>query len=256
MTDSTQRFSSRVADYVKYRPGYPPALIDLLRSECGLTETSVIADIGSGTGLLAEPFLRNGNLVFGVEPNQEMREAGERLLSDYASFRSVAGAAEGTTLEDQSVDFVMAGQAFHWFKRDAARREWTRILKPEGWVVLVWNERRTATPFLEAYEQLLLTYGTDYQTVDHRNIDETTIASFYGSDGYTLRTFGNSQDFDYDGLEGRLRSSSYTLEPGHANYAPMLAHLRELFDRNQVEGKVHFEYETSVYYGHLDGGSA
>ncbi|PYS30033.1 MAG: SAM-dependent methyltransferase, partial [Acidobacteria bacterium] len=132
------------------------AVTDLLTEECGLTQQSIIADIGSGTGILSELFLKNENQVLGVEPNAPMREAGERLLERYSKFKSIEGAAEATTLLDDSVDFVSAGQAFHWFDQKLARDEFSRILKPSGCVVLIWNERRIdSTPFLRAYEQIL-----------------------------------------------------------------------------------------------------
>ena len=141
-TDAKERFSSRVADYVRYRPGYPSALLELLRTECGLRPGHVIADIGSGTGFLSELFLKNGNRVYGVEPNKDMRQAGEEYLASYDGFSSIEGSAEATTLDDASVDFITAGQSFHWFAPDAARREFVRILKPGGWMVIAWNDRR------------------------------------------------------------------------------------------------------------------
>lgn len=118
MADSAERFSGRVADYLKYRPGYPEELLAFLRSECGLVPGSVVADVGSGTGKLAELFLSGGNTVFGIEPNAEMRLAAERLFSGRSGFHSVAGRAEATTLPDSSVDLVAVGQAFHWFDRE------------------------------------------------------------------------------------------------------------------------------------------
>src|SRR5262249_24618794 len=141
MTDVTQRFSSRVENYIKYRPGYPKDVIETLQSECGLIPDSIIADVGSGTGILTEMFLRNGNVVYGIEPNREMREAAARLLKDYPRFRSLSAQAEETTLDDASVDFITAGQAFHWFDRKKTRVEFARILKPRGRVSLIWNER-------------------------------------------------------------------------------------------------------------------
>src|SRR5271156_4696408 len=166
--DATARFSSRVEKYVRYRPGYPKEIVDLLRKQCGLTADSVIADVASGTGIFTRMLLENGNRVFGVEPNAEMRHAGEEFLRSYPRFASVAGTAEATTLPDHGVDIVTAAQAAHWFDREKARREFIRILKPGGWCVLLWNERRTdSTPFLREYEQLLLTYGTDYREVRH-----------------------------------------------------------------------------------------
>jgi ubiquinone/menaquinone biosynthesis C-methylase UbiE len=144
----TQRFSGRVENYVRYRPGYPPEVLQLLRQECGLTPDHVIADAGSGTGILTRILLEAGCSVFAIEPNAEMRHAGERLLAAYPRFSSVAGSAEATSLPDHSVDFITAAQAAHWFHRDHARREFLRILKPGGWVVLAWNERCTdSTPY-------------------------------------------------------------------------------------------------------------
>jgi SAM-dependent methyltransferase len=252
MTDVTQRFSSRVENYIKYRPGYPNEVIETLRSECGLTADSIIADIGSGTGILTEMFLRNGDLVYGIEPNREMREAGERLLKGYPRFHSVAAQAEETRLPDHGVDFITAGQAFHWFDREKAREEFARILKPKGWIALIWNERvTTTTQFLVAYEQLLKDYSTDYEQVDHRRIDEDVIRDFFGSDDFRLKRFKNVQVFDYEGLKGRLLSSSYAPEEGHPNYEPMLAELERIFQTYQDEGKVVFEYVTQMYYGQL-----
>lgn len=251
---STERFSSRVENYIKYRPRYPSAVTQLLRKECGLARESVIADIGSGTGILTELFLKNGNTVFGVEPNNEMREAGERLLRDYSRFKSVSGKAEATTLPDRSVDFSTAGQAFHWFDREKARREFVRILRPGGWVVLLWNDRNiSARPFFTAYEDLLRTYGTDYEAVGHKHVDSELIGSFFGADRFKLATFPNEQVFDYEGLKGRLLSSSYAPEPGHPKHTPMLQQLKTIFSQYQVNANVTFEYDTCVYYGRLSG---
>jgi len=253
MTDATQRFSSRVENYIKYRPGYPNEVVETLRNECGLTSDSIVADVGSGTGILTEMFLRNGNAVYGIEPNREMREAAERLLKDHPRFRSVEAQAEETTLDDANVDFVAAGQAFHWFDREKTRREFARVLKPRGWVALIWNERvTTTTPFLVAYEQLLKDYSTDYEQVDHRRIDDDVIRDFFGSDDFRLKQFINVQVFDYEGVKGRLLSSSYAPEEGHPNYEPTLAELERIFQTYQDEGRVVFEYVTQMYYGQLN----
>src|SRR5262245_39493585 len=252
MNDSTERFSSRVENYIKYRPGYPKDVIDTLSGECGLAADSIIADVGSGTGILTETFLRNGNAVYGIEPNDGMREAAERLLKDYPHFRSVAARAEETTLDDKSVDFITAGQAFHWFDRGKTRIEFVRILRPRGWVALLWNERvTTTTPFLVTLEQLLIDYSTDYEQVDHRRIDDEVIRHFFGSNQFRLKQFDNSQTFDYEGVKGRLLSSSYAPEEGHPNYEPMLAELERIFQAYQNEGRVVVEYVTQMYYGQL-----
>jgi len=249
--DPAQRFSSRVSNYVRYRPAYPPAVIELLQKECGLTPRSVVADIASGTGIFTRMLLENGNPVFGVEPNAEMRRAGEQFLAGYPSFTSVAGTAEATTLAAHSIDIVTAAQAAHWFKRDAARREFVRILKPGGWAVLLWNQRRTAsTPFLRDYEQLLITYGTDYQDVRHERTTDV-IDSFFAPSPFQSRKLEIVQEVDYAGLEGRLLSSSYTPPPGHANYDPMLRELRRIFATHQSGGRVELAYDTLIYWGRL-----
>lgn len=249
---STVRFSSRVENYIKYRPGYPSGVTKTLAKACRLTEKSVFADIGSGTGILSELFLKNGNRVFGVEPNREMREAGERLLKKYPNFSSVEGTAEATTLPESSADFITASQAFHWFGRKRARKEFARILKPNGWAVLIWNERLTdASPFLGAYEELLQKYGTDYAAVDHRNVDADAIAKFFVPQPFALRKFKNQQVLDFDGAKGRLLSTSYTPEPCYPNYQPLLDALRAIFDKHHSDGRVSFDYVTLMYFGRL-----
>lgn len=251
VTDPTQRFSSRVDNYVRYRPGYPSAIIDLLRKECGLTPNSVIADVASGTGIFTRMLLENGNRVFGVEPNLEMRKAGEEYLAAYPNFTSVEGTAEATTLADHSVDLVTAAQAAHWFDRPRARREFIRILKTDGWSVLFWNERRVdSTPFLRKFEQLLLSYGTDYQSVRHERTTEE-IETFFAPSPFQVQRFESLQQFDYAGLEGRLLSSSYTPQADDVAYRPMVQELHQIFDAHQQNGRVAFEYNTLVYFGRL-----
>lgn len=249
--DPTLRFSARVENYIRYRPGYPPQVIETLRTECGLTPSAVVADVACGTGIFTRMLLENGNRVFGVEPNREMREAAERLLADHAKFTSVTGTAEATTLPDHSVDFATAAQAAHWFDLPKARREFARILKPEGWAVLLWNERSTnTTPFLRAYEDLLLAYGTDYQQVRHEHTTDR-IGGFFAPSPFETRVFDMRQDFDYAELEGRLLSSSYAPTQGHPNYEPMLGELHRVFEIHNKAGRVGMEYLTRMYYGRL-----
>lgn len=251
MLDPTKRFSSRVENYLKYRPGYPQAIVSLLAAECGLTKSSVIADLGSGTGLFSELFLKHGNQVFGVEPNAEMRSAGERLLTKYDNFTSIAATAEETTLPASSVDLAVAGQAFHWFDRKKARIEFERILKPMGWVVLVWNGFRTeSNAVMAAYQEIVAKYGTDYSEV-RREVISMDVGSFYAPGICKCARFNFQQIFDYEGLQGRLLSASYAPEPGDPRYEPMLAELRKMFVANEKQGRVMFDYETEVYYGQL-----
>lgn len=253
MKDPLSRFSNRVENYARYRPRYPEAVIDILRSDCGLRETSIIADLGSGTGILSELFLKNGNQVFGIEPNAAMRAAAERLLKEFRTFVSIDAPAEATTLEAESIDFITAAQAFHWFDRERCKGEFARILKPGGCVVLIWNERLLdSTSFLRDYENLLLRYGTDYEKVRHENVNGE-IAEFFAPEGSELKTLENSQLLNFEALKGRLLSSSYTPAPGEPKFAEMLSKLEEIFNANQRDGLVNFEYETRVYYGRLRG---
>lgn len=250
LSDSKQRFSNRVADYVRYRPGYPLAILELLSEECGLAPESVVADIGSGTGMLTRMLLENGNVVYGVEPNAEMRAAGANLLQKCARFHSVAGSAEATTLPDASVDLVVVGQAFHWFEPKAARAEFERVLKPRGFVAVIWNERKQdATAFLREYETFLRAFGTDYEKVSEKYPQDRPMRKFFGSGAGGKKSFANEQVFDFDGLRGRLLSSSYSPPQGHPQHEPMLAALEKLFAAHAKDGRVRFEYLTHVYYG-------
>ncbi len=247
----TARFSDRAENYVRYRPGYPLEVLALLRAECGLVPGHHVTDIGFGTGLFTRLLLENGNPVIGVEPNEAMRLEGERILAAYPRFRSVAGTAEATTLPDHSVDFVTAAQAAHWFDRTKARREFVRILKPGGWVVLLWNERVTdSTAFLIAYEKLLMEYGTDYNEVRHERTTDA-IQEFFAPSPFSAHVFPLHQVFDYAGVEGRLLSSSYAPSPTHPNHQPMVAALRRLFDTHNDSGKVTIDYQTRIYCSQL-----
>jgi SAM-dependent methyltransferase len=251
-SDPTRRFTDRAPDYARYRPTYPPELLALLREEAGLRPEHVVADVGSGTGLLSEPFLRNGNRVLAVEPNRAMAEEAVRRLAGSGLFHDVAGRAEATGLDPASVDFIVVGQAFHWFDAARAREEFRRILRPAGWVVLAWNARRVeGPPFLREYEAFLRRWGTDYREIAARYEEEGAIRTLFGAGGCRKRTFENVQSFDLAGLRGRLASSSYAPPRGHPRHEPMMAALAELFAAHQERGQVAFEYDTHVYYGGL-----
>jgi len=251
VTRPTERFSSRVENYDRYRPSYPSAAIDLLKTRCGLAPGAVVADIGSGTGILTELLLESGALVIGVEPNDGMRAAAEARLRGQARFRSVNGTAEATTLPPARIDVLVAGQAFHWFDVDPARLEALRLLRSGGFAALLWNESPPeATAFLADYEALLLRHAAEYAQVTASRADEASMRRFFGG-VMELATFPNQQSFDFEGLKGRLLSSSYAPEPGHPQHEPMMAGLREVFRRHQHGGQVVFPYRTLVYFGQL-----
>ena len=249
MNNSTTRFSDRVENYVKYRPGYPLSIIPYLEEKTGLNKEKIIADIGSGTGLSAELFLKNGNKVYCIEPNKEMREAGEKFLEKYKYFKSVNATAEDTLLENDSMDIIVCGQAFHWFDTEKCKVEFARILKENGYVVLIWNERNVmGSELMSDYENLLRKFGTDYDKVTQQDerVNES-IKTFFGERGFNVKTIESHQDFDSEGFKGRLLSSSYVPK----NNEEMLKELKALFEKHKNEGLIRFEYHTKIYTGQL-----
>jgi SAM-dependent methyltransferase len=244
------RFSNRVEDYIRHRPGYPPELIGWLRDVIDLRPSWIVADVGSGTGLLAGEFCRHGNLVYGVEPNAAMRAAAEELMAREPHFVSVDGSAEATTLPDGSVDLVAAGQAFHWFEPEAARTEWKRILSPGGRALIVFNSRRIeTTPFMRAYDALLVSHAVDYQGVDHRRVLGDGLRAFL-DDIHEWR-FEFSRVMTFEDVRGLSMSSSYVPAPDHPTHAAFMEALKKLVDEHAKDGTVEMLYETEAYVGRL-----
>ena len=248
MTNTVERFSNRVENYAKYRPDYPREVLGLFQSEMNLNKASLVADVGSGTGLSARLFLENGNTVFGVEPNAAMREAAEFFLKNFPNFKSVDGTAEATTLPDNSVDIVIAAQAFHWFDQEKTRGEFRRILKDKGFIALLWNERQLdSTPFLRDYEKFLLKFANDYEKVRHENVHGGVLREFFQQD-FSTATFLNVQTHDFEGLKGRVFSSSYMPSEADPVYDEMVAELESLFAKYSESGKIQILYDTKVHY--------
>jgi ubiquinone/menaquinone biosynthesis C-methylase UbiE len=247
--DSKKRFSNRVENYVKYRPGYPQEAIEFIFERAKLNDKSVIADIGSGTGILTKYFNDRVSKIFAVEPNDEMRTAAETLLKSQKNFVSVNGSAERTTLDDNSLDGIIVAQAFHWFDRNKVKQEFKRILKKNGLVILLWNSRLTNTPFLTEYELILKKYANDYSEINHQNLSKADLDNFYSE--YKKRAFANRQFFDFEGLIGRVQSSSYCPLPGEVKYAVLFENLERAFNAYSRKSMVEFIYETVVYIGKI-----
>jgi SAM-dependent methyltransferase len=244
------RFSDRVADYVRYRPTYPAALRETLRDRAGLGPASAVADVGSGTGIFTRLLLGVAGRVFAVEPNAAMRAAAEAELGVLPGFTSIAGSAEATGLPDQSVGLVTCAQAFHWFDPIATRREFQRILAPAGGCALIWNTAVRTGAFAQGYEEIKERFGTDFGAVRHEHLtSEERFGPFFGPAGWERLAFANAQVLDWPGLRGRLLSSSYAPAAGQPGHGPMLAALRELFDRCQEDGAIRMEYTTELFFG-------
>ncbi|MEL3913803.1 class I SAM-dependent methyltransferase [Aeromonas caviae] len=248
--DSTQRFSTRVEAYVKYRPSYPVAMLDFLARELAMGPEAQVADIGAGTGILTALLAPRVARVWAVEPNDDMRAAAKRLLAQVGNIGWLHGSAEATGLPTGAMDLVTVAQAFHWFDRAAFRQECQRLLKPGGRVALIWNDRLTNTPFLKAYEEGLHAYSGDYEEVNHRNLGEADFRAFFTGE-FRLDRFENSQLFDLDGVLGRLNSSSYAPVAGTPAHDQMTALVRREFARHAVDGKIAFNYCTLVYSGRV-----
>ncbi|MCW5590443.1 MAG: class I SAM-dependent methyltransferase, partial [Legionellales bacterium] len=241
-----------IEHYVKYRPNYPDAIYSFLSQQGMLKPQHVIADIGSGTGFLAKLFLEQGHRVYGIEPNSGMREAGEEYLAHYPHFYSIDAIAEATTLPENSIDWITAGTAFHWFDAANAKMEFQRILKSPGYALLIWNVRNTQdSPFIKDYEQLIIDYGKDYKNSRAEEFDKTALADFFAPYPMQTTSFVNIQLFDWEGLKGRLLSTSYSLRETDAGYDDMINALKILFDRHQHQGQVEFLYETKLYFGRM-----
>lgn len=240
-------------DYIRYRPGYPEEVVRILGARAGLTASSIVADVGSGTGIFTRLLLETGARVFAVEPNDAMRGAAEAQFRSRANFASVRGAAEATGLDDHSVSLVTCAQAFHWFDPDGARREFTRILAAEGWCAMVWNTAVVGgTDFSVGYERIKEEFGTDFRRVRHENMERTgRFEAFFGPGGWKKECLDNSQTLDLEGLKGRLLSSSYAPRQGQSGHAAMMAALIGLFDRCQEGGVVRMDYTTELFLGRL-----
>lgn len=246
----TERFGNRAAVYTRGRPTYPDALVTHLREAGALPAAGVVVDLGTGTGLSADPFLRAGHAVIGVEPNDAMRAAGDERLADQPGYRSVRGAAEATGLDAGCADLVVAGQAFHWFEPGAAGAEARRLLRPGGWAALIWNDRPPGgTPFLAGYEALLHRYGIDYAQVSHRHVDEAAILRFFAPARPRVAYFDNPRALTREELQALVGSASYMPAPGQPRHADMLAALHALFEAHETGGRVHMHYRTRMHYG-------
>lgn len=251
MKNSTTRFSDRVDNYLRYRPDYPQPLIEFLLQHGSLDQNSLIADIGSGTGIFTRHLLDKQLKVLAVEPNHEMRHAAEKQLSHHPRFTSIEGTAEKTNLPDSSINLIVAAQAFHWFDRHLAKKEFHRILKPSGHLALIWNQRKLDLPFQQEYDQLLIQHAPEYKSVNHRDTPVEIIEQFFSPASFEYLTFDNSQQLDKQSFLGRIQSSSYTPAENTPEFLKLKSVAELLFDKHQSNGFIRFEYDAQIYRGQL-----
>jgi SAM-dependent methyltransferase len=251
MPELLEIYADRVDAYARYRPGYPPAAVDALVSR--LDAGAIVADVGSGTGVLTEALLERGLTVRAIEPASRMRRAAEQRLHRVEGFTSLAGAAEATGLPASSVAAVLAGQAFHWFHPARARREFRRILRPGGFVALLWNERRrTADQFHVELEALLRRLLPAYSAVDDHDARlPASLAQLFGRWVPPSRTFPHVQALDPDGLVGRVMSASYAPGLETPSARQLARELRRLHARHGHDGVVALRYDTLLVAGPL-----
>lgn len=245
--DNTKRFSGKGAVYAKARSGYAPALFAYLEQEAQVSPGAVFADIGAGTGIFSRQLLQAGYRVTAVEPNADMRCQAEQSLNGTAGYQSVEGTADHTGLEDESVDYVSAAQAFHWFDPVAFRRECRRILKPGGQVLLVYNTRDLQAPCTRALAEFWHTYSARFVGFSN-GMSEEKCRAFFDHKCCVFRA-ENSQTYDRDGYIARLLSSSHAPGPDQAEYADFLAAAGALFDRFQMDGRLTVPMYTVAYMG-------
>lgn len=248
--DYTEKFTGRASEYSKYRPGYPRKIIAILEKEIGLNKRWDVADVGSGTGILSRPFVRYGNKVFGVEPNEEMRLSAEKSLGRrFSNFVSVSGRAEATSLPSHSVHLVLVGQALHWFDQDGAKREFARILMRNGYVSIVYNRRRQDGGVEMAYSDLIRRYARRGATVPEAG--DAFVSRFFGAGLRGRFSVPNSQTLDLDGLLGRLASASYMPRRASRKWASIEEEAKRIIREYGRRGRVSLHYDTTIYLGRV-----
>lgn len=245
------RFTGLSEIYSKYRPSYPSEMMDYLySSEIGMTSSSIVADIGAGTGKLSKLLLLRGSFVYCVEPNDDMRTAGEIELKDFDNFKYLKCSAENTSLLSGSVDFVTAAQSFHWFDREAFKIECRRILGKNGLVVLIWNSRQAKNPAVLENDEICRKHCPEYSLKKETmrgGVPEDFIGFFRGEFDY--RVFANNISYNLDAFIGRSLSSSYSPKKDMPSYDHFIADLTEFFGRHEKNGIFDFPQVTQIYIG-------
>jgi SAM-dependent methyltransferase len=246
-------FSQKVADYLKSRPDYPLALFEQLTELGALSAGAIVADIGSGTGLLTGALLQRGHEVFALEPNDEMRAAAEANLQSFDRFRSRSGSAEVTGLTNASIDLVTAAQAFHWFDAPRARDECLRILRPQGQVALIWNDRVLTDVLNQALDRVFAAFGGELRKVSMQQEERRQVPEFFGHAAYQTLSIEHKHWLDRAGFAALVFSRSYMPKRGSAAALEVEGEISRIFDKHAQAGQVLMRYQTLALVGRPDG---
>ena len=246
---TTDAFTTKAADYAAARPRYPAALFERLRASHVLFSAAQVVDVAAGTGLFTGQLLHRGYHVTAIEPNAAMLAVADAALGQYRKYRSIAASAEATTLADGAIDVITAAQAFHWFDVEAVRREWLRVLKPDGRVVLVWNTRPLTDPLQKALDDLLGEFGGGKQAVLDRRQDLSQVPAFFDAAAYEQFDLGHSQELDREGLISLALSRSAMPDRGTQEGERAAQSLGQLFAQHERGGKVSVAYRTRAFVG-------
>ena len=251
MIDNTQRFNKKVTNYIKYRPNYSPEMITTLINQIGLNSKSVVADIGAGTGIFTRQLADYVGSVYAVEPNIPMFEALEVLSKSNLNIVFINAPAESTTLPDNSVDCICVAQAFHWFDKDKTKREFKRILRKSGKVILIWNWPVINNIVIE-YDKLLTKYCPEFKGYndDSKSFDKDYSGFF--SNGYSHYEFENYQKLVKESFIGECLSSSYAPNSKDKYYHQLITDLNTFFEKYSKNEELLFPLKSHCFIGSVD----
>lgn len=244
-------FNGKAEDYKYARPSYPAALIGHLYCEVGFSESSVIADIGSGTGKLAKQLLEKGSKVYCIEPNDEMRASAQEELKNCNGFVSINAAAENTTLADSCIDFITAAQAFHWFDTKKFKTECKRIARPQAKAVLVWNMRSGENPLHKECKRIFEAYCPRFKGFTGGVKDNDDRIKYFFDNRFDFISFDHSVCCTQELFLRRCLSGSYALTSADVQFTAFKKALLSLFEEFAVDDAVQMEYKTVAYIGYI-----
>lgn len=247
-----ENFTGKADLYSMFRPSYPNEYINYLHSENYLSEGSVIADIGSGTGILTKLLLEKKLNVLAIEPNNDMRGIAEKNLWVYDQYKSINATAENTSLKNNSVDLITVAQAFHWFDKEKFRLECKRILKENSKVSLVWNSKDVLSPLMIELQEICKETCPKFKGFSGGIEDTPDVYNQFLKNGiYEMMVYRNDLEMDLEGFLGRNLSSSFSPLREEKEFEPYRTALTNLFYKNGLNGKIIYPYITKSYLGYV-----